>query len=48
MRITSITGNGLSSMEVRLFNQIVTFSVTGLAMSMFLVVCGFRIINPWF
>jgi hypothetical protein len=48
MRTTSITGNGFSSMEVRLFNQIATFSVTGLAMSMFLVVCGFRIINPWF
>ena len=48
MRTTSIIGNGLSSIEVGLFNQIATFSVTGLAMSMFLVVCGFRVINPWF
>jgi hypothetical protein len=48
MSITSITGNGLSSMEVRLFNHIATFSGMGLAMSMFLVVCGFRVMNPWF
>jgi hypothetical protein len=48
MSITWITGNGLSSMEARLFNQIATFSATGLAMSMVLVVCGFRVMNPWF
>jgi hypothetical protein len=44
-----IAGNGLSSMEASLFNQIAMFSAGGLAMSMaFVVVGGLRILHPWF
>jgi hypothetical protein len=38
-----------ASKEVGLFNQIATFSVSGLAMSIALVVVGgFQIPYPWF
>ena len=48
MRTESIISNGLS-MEVRIFNQIATFSVGGLVMSMaFVIVGGLRILYPWF
>jgi hypothetical protein len=48
MRNMSIAGNGLSSMEAGLFQQIAMFSAGGLAMSMTLVVVGgLRILYPW-
>ena len=49
MRNMSIAGNGLSSMEAGLFQQIAMFSAGGLVMSMTLVVVGgLRILYPWF
>jgi hypothetical protein len=49
MHITPIAGNGLSSMEAGLFNQIAIFSAGGLVMSMaFVIVGGLQILYPWF
>ena len=49
MRNSMFAGNGFSSREVGLFNQIAMFSAGGLVMSMaFVVVGGLRIMHPWF
>jgi hypothetical protein len=49
MSNVSNKGDRLSSIEAGLFNQIVLFSASGLAMSMaFVFVGGVRILYPWF
>jgi hypothetical protein len=49
MQTMPIASNGLAAKEAGIFNQIAMFSVTGLAMSLALVVVfGLRMISPWF
>jgi len=49
MSNVSNAGNRLSSAEAGLFNQIVLFSASGLAMSIaFIFVGDLRILYPWF
>ena len=46
---TSNAGKSLSSIELRLFNEIALFSASGFVVSMiFIVVGGLRVLYPWF
>jgi hypothetical protein len=48
MPTMSIARDGLASKEASVLNQITMFSVTGLAISLALVVvCGVGVIIPW-